>query len=100
VQLLKIESAGTAGDKAVLADVKSKSAGATATELLRLFLVRRRWALSVRSADLLCGVLCAARCLKLGPLSAMLCSPGLGHLHRALAQASCCTAALLRSNRF
>jgi hypothetical protein len=40
VQLLKIESAGTAAEKALLADVKAKNADATATELLRLFKVR------------------------------------------------------------
>ncbi len=40
-QLLKIESAGTGAEKALLADVKSKNADATATELLLLFHVRR-----------------------------------------------------------
>ena len=40
MQLLKIESAGTAAEKALLADVKAKNADATATELLRLFKVR------------------------------------------------------------
>ena len=45
LQLLKIESAGTGAEKALLADVKSKNPDTTATELLRLFQVRRRWAL-------------------------------------------------------
>ena len=45
VQLLKIESAGTGAEKALLADVKSKNPDTTATELLRLFQVRYRWAL-------------------------------------------------------
>ena len=58
MQLLSIESAGTAAEMALLADVKSKNPDATATELLRLFQVRHRWALLVRSADLSCVVLC------------------------------------------
>ena len=64
VQLLEIESAGNAAEMALLADVKARSPDATATELLRRFHVRRLWALVVRSADLLCGVLCAARSIR------------------------------------
>ena len=61
VQLLKVESAGTAAETALLVDVKSKHPDATSTTLLRLLQVRCRWALLARSADLLCVVLCAAR---------------------------------------
>jgi hypothetical protein len=60
VQLAEIESAGTAAEKALLADVKSKNSDATSAVLLRLFQVRRGWALVVRSADLLYLVPCAA----------------------------------------
>ncbi len=48
VQLLKIESAGTGAEKALLADAKAKNPDAMATELLRLLQVNRRWALVVR----------------------------------------------------
>ncbi len=40
MQLLTIESAGTAAETALLADVKAQNADTTATELLRLFQVR------------------------------------------------------------
>ncbi len=40
MQLLTIESACTAAETALLADVKAKNADAAATELLRLFQVR------------------------------------------------------------
>jgi hypothetical protein len=53
MQLLKIESAGgNAPEMALLAEVKLKNANVMATELLRLFQVRRRRICGTRSCPL------------------------------------------------
>jgi hypothetical protein len=61
VQLLTIESAGTAAETALLADLKAKNfKDATATELLRLFQVHCSPTGSpLRSADVSCVICCA-----------------------------------------
>jgi hypothetical protein len=69
VQLAKIESAGTAAETALLADMKAKNPGASSIELLRLVKVCcRRWICCpictalccVRAACCMCCICCAS----------------------------------------
>ena len=62
VQLAKIESAGTAAETALLADMKAKNPGASSIELLRLVKVCcRRWICCTICCALYC--VCAACCM-------------------------------------
>ena len=92
LQLLKIESAGTGAEKALLADVKAKNADATVTELLRLYRVRRRRALPCicRALQRMCWPLYLRHIAPTEALAAVLRSPGLGHRRGAFTQARSC----------
>ncbi len=66
MQLALIAAAGTAAEKALLADVTAKNPDASYIELLRLFKVRsRRWALAARMLHRVCCALPAHVCLQL-----------------------------------
>jgi hypothetical protein len=70
LQLAQIEAAGT--EKALLADVTEANPDASYIELLRLFKVRRGWALAARMLHRACCALPASICLQLPRLA--LCS--------------------------
>ena len=64
LQLEQLAVAGTAAEKALLADVTEKNPDASCIERLRLFKVRRRrWALVARVASSTGCIVSAARCL-------------------------------------
>ncbi len=62
LQLEQIAATGTAAEKALLAELKSKNPDATYIELLRLFKVhRRRWAVAALVATGACRIDASAR---------------------------------------
>ena len=83
LQLEQLAVAGTAAEKALLADVTEKNPDASCIERLRLFKVRRRrWALVARVASSTGCIVSAARCSR--PSARSCCTgprPCSSHLH-------------------